>query len=118
MTEVVFKIFKEVVDHGTGKAAQVEGITIGGKTGTAQKIDPNTHQYSPDRYLASFCGFAPVESPRLVIGVFLDEPRTSYWGGSEAAPLFASIVRDAQSYLQLKSPDMGPVAFAHTITHL
>ncbi len=112
------RILKEVVDHGTGKAAHVDGLTIAGKTGTAQKIDPLTHQYSTDRYLASFCGFAPVDSPRLVVGVFLDDPRTSYWGGSEAAPLFARIVRDAVSYLHLETQDVGPVAFAHTLTHL
>jgi cell division protein FtsI/penicillin-binding protein 2 len=111
------RILQEVVEHGTGKAAHVDGITVAGKTGTAQKIDPATHQYSPDRYLASFCGFAPVDAPRIVIGVFLDEPRTSYWGGSEAAPLFSRIVHDAASYLHLKSPDVGPLAFERTIAH-
>ena len=116
--EVVIGEVVKVVDHGTGKAAHVEGLTVAGKTGTAQKIDPVTHQYSNDRYLASFCGFAPVESPRLVVGVFLDDPRTSYWGGSEAAPLFARIVRDAASSLHIESTDLGPVAFTHTLTHL
>jgi cell division protein FtsI (penicillin-binding protein 3) len=112
------RILKSVVDNGTGKAAQVAGFSVGGKTGTAQKIDPATRQYSPDRYLASFCGFVPVESPQLVIGVFLDEPRTSQWGGQEAAPLFARIVRDAASYLQLKPQEMGPVALAQTVPNL
>jgi cell division protein FtsI (penicillin-binding protein 3) len=112
------RILQEVVVNGTGKAAAVEGITIAGKTGTAQKIDPRTRQYSDEHYLASFCGFTPVESPKLVIGVFLDDPRTTYWGGSEAAPLFSRIVRAASSYLQLKSPEMGQVAFAHTLKHL
>jgi len=111
-------ILRDVVDRGTGKAAAVEGLTVAGKTGTAQKIDTVTRQYYSDRYLASFCGFTPVGSPRLVIGVFLDDPRTSYWGGSEAAPLFARIVRDAAAYLHLESPDLGPVAFAHTVSHL
>lgn len=109
-------ILKEVVDHGTGKAAQVAGISIAGKTGTAQKIDPSTRQYSPDKYLASFCGFAPVDHPRLVIGIFLDEPQRSYWGGSEAAPLFARILRDAAPYLHLDSPSVGPFAFSRTIS--
>lgn len=114
---IMRRILKDVVDHGTGKAAAVDGISVGGKTGTAQKIDPLTHQYSADRYVASFCGFAPVESPRIVIGVFLDEPRTSsYWGGSEAAPLFSRIVHDVAPYLQFKpQSSIGPVAVLKTL---
>lgn len=110
------QILKEVVDHGTGKEAQVVGLDVAGKTGTAQKIDPTTHQYSANRYLASFCGFAPVDHPRLVIGVFLDEPANTYWGGSEAAPLFSHIVRDAASYLHLENSSIGPLAVSRTIS--
>ncbi len=109
------RILQEVVDRGTGKAAQVPGIATAGKTGTAQKIDPLTRQYSDQHYVASFCGFAPVDKPRLVIGVFLDEPQTNYWGGSEAAPLFARIVRDAASYLHLET-NVGPLATTRTIS--
>lgn len=107
-------ILRDVVERGTGKEAQVVGITVGGKTGTAQKIDPTTRQYSADRYLASFCGFAPVDHPRVVIGVFLDEPQDSYWGGSEAAPLFSRILRDAVPYLHLESAPFGPLAYSRT----
>ena len=110
-------ILKNVVDEGTGKAAQVVGISIAGKTGTAQKIDPRTHQYSDEHYLASFCGFAPVDHPRLVIGVFLDEPQTNYWGGSEAAPLFARILKNAGPYLKLQSERFGPVATSRVLHH-
>ena len=107
-------ILKDVVDHGTGKAAEVPGITVGGKTGTAQKIDPKTHQYSPDRYIASFCGIAPLQHPRVVVGVFLDEPQRAQWGGSEAAPLFSRIIHAAAPYLRLESTPMGPVAVLKT----
>ena len=110
-------ILKEVVDEGTGKAAQVDGITIAGKTGTAQKIDPHTHQYSDAHYLASFCGFAPVDHPKVVIGVFLDEPKTNYWGGSEAAPLFARILKSAAPYLKIQSQTIGPLATARVLNH-
>jgi cell division protein FtsI (penicillin-binding protein 3) len=109
------KILLSVVESGTGKAARVPGIAVAGKTGTAQKIDPRTHQYSPDLYLASFCGFVPVDHPRLVIGVFLDEPKSSYWGGSEAAPLFARIVRDTAPYLHLEAAPLGPLAVSHIV---
>jgi len=109
-------ILKSVVDEGTGKAAQVVGISVAGKTGTAQKIDPRTKQYSDAHYLASFCGFAPVEHPRLVIGVFLDEPQNSYWGGSEAAPLFSRILKHAAPYLKLQPETFGPLAASRIVT--
>jgi cell division protein FtsI (penicillin-binding protein 3) len=112
---VMKMILKGVVDEGTGKAAQVVGITVAGKTGTAQKIDPLTHQYSDAHYMASFCGFAPVDRPKLVIGVFLDEPQTNYWGGSEAAPLFARIVKHVAPYLKLQSSPFGPVATSRVV---
>jgi len=117
-TVVLMKqILKGVVDEGTGKAAQVIGLSVAGKTGTAQKIDVVTHQYSDAHYLASFCGFAPVDHPRLVIGVFLDEPQGSYWGGSEAAPLFARILKHAVPYLKLQSESFGPLATSRIVTH-
>ncbi|MDQ3906750.1 MAG: penicillin-binding protein 2, partial [Acidobacteriota bacterium] len=71
---------------GTAKAARLDGYTAAGKTGTAQKVDPKTHAYSKSKYVASFVGFAPVESPSVVIIVVLDEPVGSYYGGAVAAP--------------------------------
>ncbi|MDT7602724.1 MAG: hypothetical protein QOF61_721, partial [Acidobacteriota bacterium] len=71
---------------GTAKAAQLDGYTAAGKTGTAQKIDPKTHAYSKTKYVASFVGFAPVENPAVVIIVVLDEPGTAIYGGTVAAP--------------------------------
>jgi cell division protein FtsI (penicillin-binding protein 3) len=115
---VLREILQEVVENGTGEEARVSGLTVAGKTGTAQKIDPRTHQYSPDHYIASFCGFTPVEKPRLVIGVFLDEPSNSYWGGSEAAPLFSRIVRDAASYLHLDTSLIGPLVTSRMASHV
>jgi cell division protein FtsI (penicillin-binding protein 3) len=109
------RILTEVVDNGTGKSARVEGIPVAGKTGTAQKIDVLTRRYHADSFLASFCGFAPASSPRLVIGVFIDEPRTSQWGSLEAAPLFSRIVHAAATHLQWKREDLGPVAFARSV---
>ncbi len=107
-------ILKAVVDTGTGKSAAVPGISVAGKTGTAQKIDPRTRQYSDRHYIASFCGFAPADRPRLVIGVFLDEPQGDYYGGSQAAPVFSRIVRNAAAYWQLKSESLGPLAVLKT----
>ncbi len=108
-------ILKSVVEDGTGKAAQVEGLTVAGKTGTSQKIDPRTRQYSDSLYVASFCGFAPADRPKIVIGVFLDEPHGSYWGGSEAAPLFARILKHAAPYLKIPTTGIQQVATARII---
>lgn len=113
--ETVRNMLKHVVVSGTGKAAQVEGITVAGKTGTAQKINPLTRQYDTQRYIASFCGFAPAENPRLVIGVFLDEPQASIWGGSEAAPLFARVLRGATTYLRMPKTPSGSLLVSRVV---
>jgi len=114
-SETMRRMLRHVVDSGTGKSAQIAGLTVAGKTGTAQKINPQTRQYDTERYIASFCGFAPAENPRLVIGVFLDEPRASIWGGSEAAPLFARVLRGAAAYLRMQSTPSGPLVVSRTI---
>ena len=81
------------VEEGTGKKAQLDGIKVGGKTGTARKMDPRTKQYSTKAYMASFIGFAPYDSPQFVLSIFLDEPKTSFYGGQVAAPVFKNIAQ-------------------------
>ena len=78
------------VEDGTGKLAAVEGYAVAGKTGTAQKVNENGGYYE-DRVVASFVGMVPAEDPRLVILVTVDEPSTSHFGSSVAAPAFAKI---------------------------
>ncbi|MBL8113065.1 MAG: transpeptidase family protein [Acidobacteria bacterium] len=93
-----------VVDAGTGKLAVIPGYTVAGKTGTAQKAVPGG--YSRDRYVASFIGFAPVEAPRVVIAVVVDEPRGKIYGGDVAAPVFSAIGTDTLRLLRVPSrPD-------------
>jgi cell division protein FtsI (penicillin-binding protein 3) len=77
--------------NGTAKKAQLDGYTAAGKTGTAQKIDPETRTYSKTKYVASFVGFAPVNNPAVVIIVVIDEPGGAYHGGDVAAPVFRQI---------------------------
>jgi cell division protein FtsI (penicillin-binding protein 3) len=96
---------------GTGKRARIEGWRVGGKTGTAQKADPVSGGYSADRRFSSFVGFAPAEGPRVVIGVFLDEPRNEVYGGEIAAPAFAEIAEYAMKMLGVP-PTPGAVAAA------
>lgn len=94
LSETTARTVKEmmlrVVEKGTGKLATIPGFTVAGKTGTAQKAVPGGG-YSPDRFVASFIGFAPAEAPRVVIAVVVDEPRGKIYGGDVAAPVFSAI---------------------------
>ncbi len=89
-----------VVDHGTGKAAAVPGYTVAGKTGTAQKA-VRGGGYARDRFVASFAGFVPSRSPRLVMVVVVDEPRGAITGGRVAAPIYRAIAEPVLSYLRV-----------------
>jgi cell division protein FtsI (penicillin-binding protein 3) len=93
-------MLRDVVEEGSGTAAQVPGYRIAGKTGTAAKPD-ETGGYSDNRYVASFVGFVPATKPRLVILVTVDEPRGAIWGGTVAAPAFAEIAKFALQYLEV-----------------
>jgi cell division protein FtsI (penicillin-binding protein 3) len=96
---------------GTGKRARLEGWRVAGKTGTAQKADPVTGGYSSDRRFSSFVGFAPADAPRVVVGVFVDEPKGEVYGGEVAAPAFREVVEYAMKMLGV--PPVGtPVASA------
>jgi cell division protein FtsI (penicillin-binding protein 3) len=87
--------------HGTGKSARLDGWTAAGKTGTAQKIDPNTKRYSPSQYIASFTGFAPINNPAVTILVSLDSPVGEHEGGQVAAPVFKRIAEQVLPYLDV-----------------
>jgi cell division protein FtsI/penicillin-binding protein 2 len=94
-TAVTLKAMLEgVVARGTGKKAQIGGYRAAGKTGTAQKVDEATRRYSKTRFVASFAGFAPVDSPEIACIVSIDEPRGPHQGGEAAAPVFALVVAE------------------------
>lgn len=84
---------------GTASEASIPGYDLAGKTGTANKVDPLTGQYSSTRYIASFMGFAPAADPRLLVAVVVDEPQGAIYGGQVAAPAFQKIVAFALPYL-------------------
>lgn len=95
----MIEILKEVVRRGTGKKAAVQGVEVAGKTGTSQKIDPLTKQYTHEKYIASFVGFAPADDAKLCIAVVLDEPQGgSYYGGAVAAPVVGRILQRGLVY--------------------
>jgi cell division protein FtsI (penicillin-binding protein 3) len=81
--------------HGTGKRARLDGWSAAGKTGTAQKVDRVSGGYASDRHFSSFIGFAPAEDARIVVGVFVDEPKGEIYGGEVAAPAFREVVEYA-----------------------
>ncbi len=83
-------LFVAAVDSGTGKNAYIEGINIGGKTGTSQQLDA-FGVYSTQYYNASFAGFFPAENPQVVLLVIMDRPAINIYGGTIAAPIFKNI---------------------------
>ncbi len=95
------KILHQVVERGTGKAARVKGLTIAGKTGTARKVVGG--RYLPGKTIASFVGFAPLESPAVAAIIVIDEP-VKQAGGRAAAPYFGELMKE----LALLKPDLFP----------
>ena len=78
-------------EKGTGKNAYIEGYRVAGKTGTAQKVVGNS--YSDSKFVVSFIGYAPVDNPKIVVYIVVDEPNDSLvGGGTVAAPAFKQIV--------------------------
>jgi cell division protein FtsI (penicillin-binding protein 3) len=104
------KMMEGVVLFGTARRAILDGYTVAGKTGTAQKVDPKTGAYSKTKYVASFIGFAPVNSPAITIAVILDSPVGLHQGGQVSAPVFKRIAEQVLQYLhvphdlELKNP--------------
>jgi len=89
---VLRKILRGVVDHGTGQRARIAGISVAGKTGTAQKAAAAGGGYDPEASIVSFAGFLPAESPQYVCVIVVDEPQKEKWGGSVAAPAFQRVM--------------------------
>lgn len=80
--------------------AFVQGYNIGGKTGTAQKVDPTTGTYSTDKYISSMIALAPVENPQITVFIAVDEPSNgAYYGGEVAAPLMKELFEEVFKYM-------------------
>jgi cell division protein FtsI (penicillin-binding protein 3)/stage V sporulation protein D (sporulation-specific penicillin-binding protein) len=113
---IVRRALADVVStKGTAILASVPGFTVGGKTGTAQIPNPKGGYYE-NKYLASFVGFMPVEDPRFVCLVMIQDPKVGpelYYGGLVAAPIFSRIAQRAARQL-----DMQPVLKAEAVTEI
>jgi cell division protein FtsI (penicillin-binding protein 3) len=106
--QILKQLLKNTVDLGTGKSAKINGYTVGGKTGTAQKTDYTTKTYSTKCYTASFCGMVPAMNPEFVLLVILDEPKGgSYYAASVASPVFAKIAQRIAEYLGIEKDDIN-----------
>lgn len=111
------QLMELVVEKGTAKPAKLEGYRVGGKTGTTKKISDNG--IYENRYIAGFCGIAPLEDPEVCIYVYIDNPRgENIYGGSVAGPVFREICREAMRVLHIPShrQQMPADDFKQTLT--
>ncbi len=109
--QTLSRILQNVVTRGTGIKAQVDGYSVAGKTGTAQKFDPSISQYSNKKHTSLFVGFVPAEDPILAAVVVIDEPKGIFYGGEVAAPVFQTIATQTLRYLQVPKDE----AFTKTL---
>ncbi len=99
-SDMVCEMMQAVVDDGTARNAKIAGYSVGGKTGTSQKVSKILETGNKRLYIASFCGVAPMEDPEIAILVLIDEPTgSSYYGGTVAAPVAAQVFEDILPYL-------------------
>jgi cell division protein FtsI (penicillin-binding protein 3) len=107
---IVKKILQTVTTKGgTGVNAALDRYSVGGKTGTARKLD-ETGKYSDSMHVASFVGFTPVDKPEIAVLVIIDEPQENYYGGIVAAPVFKKIAQQTLNYLNV-APEGGTTKF-------
>ncbi|TGB00199.1 stage V sporulation protein D [Sporolactobacillus shoreae] len=99
---------ESVVAQGTGRNAFVDGYRVGGKTGTAQKVNPNGGGYMDGNYIVSFMGFAPANNPKIVVYVAIDHPKgTVQFGGTVSAPIAGRIIGDSLSAMGVEKQSGG-----------
>jgi len=107
--DVVTMLASVTQKGGTATTAAIEDYSVAGKTGTAHKVSRSGGGYADDKYMALFVGFSPVESPRLVTVVVVDEPPAfgDYSGGKAAAPIFASVMEKSLKALNVPPLNTG-----------
>lgn len=104
-SNVMRKVLAKVTEpEGTAKRAAIEGFSVGGKTGTADKYDPKLKRYDSSRSTASFAGIMPINDPKFVCLVVIDDPQTNevkHGGGTMAAPVFARAAKRIAAHMNL-----------------
>lgn len=103
-SEKVRYALESVVTNGTGRNAFIDGYRVGGKTGTAQKVENG--RYMIGNYIVSFIGFLPANDPEIVVYIAIDNPKgITQYGGTVAAPIARSILLDAIDILDIEKPE-------------
>jgi cell division protein FtsI (penicillin-binding protein 3) len=90
--KILTEFFEAVVEYGTATPAKIENGTIAGKTGTAQKVNPETKQYSKTDYVSTFVAYYPSRNPKIAGIVVIDSPKGQHYGGMVAAPVLKNII--------------------------
>ncbi|WP_017591189.1 peptidoglycan D,D-transpeptidase FtsI family protein [Nocardiopsis potens] len=90
--EVALMLEAVTGDQGTAQQARIDGYRVAGKTGTANRVDPETGSYKTGGYISTFVGFAPADDPELIVQVVLHDPKKEYYGGQAAGPLFTDVM--------------------------
>ena len=116
LTARLTSMLEAAVDEGTGQAAQIEGLRVAGKTGTAQHVVNG--KFDDEHHVAWFAGFLPLPDPRMVIVVAVENPRVDFWASTAAAPVFARIAEAAAGHLDmpLEGNEADAVRLARTDT--
>lgn len=105
-SERVRMTLESVVSLGTGRNAYIDGYRVGGKTGTAQKV--NNGIYMQGNYIVSFIGFLPANDPKIVVYLAIDNPKgVTQYGGTVSAPIVKNIMEDAITSLNIEKQDGG-----------
>ncbi|MDK9699392.1 MAG: penicillin-binding transpeptidase domain-containing protein [bacterium] len=109
--ETMLMLMQRVTEVGTGKRARIDGIKVGGKTGTAKKLSERGG-YMEGHYVANYVGVAPIDNPQLVCAVVIDDPRAvSHYGGIAAAPLWQRIIVRLMQTLPAMAVQSAPVRY-------
>lgn len=106
-SDIVRGMLLNVVENGSGHLAQIPGYTVGGKTGTSQKVDPETGAYAY-RHISSFVGFAPASDPEYLTLIIADEPQTTFWGEVVAAPAAKEVLKFTLGYFNVPPDEARP----------
>ena len=105
-SELVRYALESVVANGTGRNAFIDGYRVGGKTGTAQKV--NNGVYMVGNYILSFIGFLPADNPEIVVYVAIDNPKgVVQYGGTVSAPVAKAVMLDAINSLNIEKRKDG-----------
>jgi cell division protein FtsI (penicillin-binding protein 3) len=103
-------VFDRGRESGTAHSVQLNGFTAGAKTGTAHKIDPGSGRYADDLYLSSFAGFAPLDRPRVLVLVLIDEPKgKEHYGAQVAGPPWLEVMVETLRYIGIPAGQSAEV---------